>query len=392
MTRILLSALAARHGGGITYLRNIVRTFPDGPDVRLSVLAHESFESLPTQANVEWIKAPRWSEPPILRFLFGFVYFRFFWPRRRDFDLVFCASGSFDVSLPGDVTRVVAFHNMLPFDGDSRRLYRPGWLRLRFLLLRLVQGWALRRADFVIFISDHGRRAIDRVLGGRRGGATVIRHGVSRGEAPLDPGLACRLPERFLLYLSTIHPYKAHLELIEAWSLLRSRGPMREKLVLAGPDHPPYVRRLRRAIARHGLEKDVILLGPVPHEQVFDLARRSLANLFLSVCENCPLILLELMSVGRPLLISSRQPMPELGGAELHYVDPFDVPGVATAIADLVADAAARRRLGAAAARRAQMFSWEQCGAATWEALRAAQDQTAPRPALNPGEPLAATR
>jgi len=98
------------------------------------------------------------------------------------------------------------------------------------------------------------------------------------------------------------------------------------------------------------------------------------------------------MKVGRPLLVSSRQPMPELGGAELLYVDPFDVPGVAAAIAGLVGDAAARQRLGAAAARRAETFSWERCGGATWEAVRAALDQAAPRPAPITHGPLATSR
>jgi glycosyltransferase involved in cell wall biosynthesis len=392
MTKILLSALAARRGGGITYLRNIVATFPDRPDARLSVLSHEPFESIPAQPNVEWIRAPRWAGPPITRFLIGFFYFRFFWPRRRDFDLVYGTGGSFDVPLPGAVTRVVAFQNMLPFDREARRRYGPGWMRLRHWLLWFVQGWAMRRADFVIFISDHGRRVIDKVVGRRRGGSAVIRHGVTRTGAPLDPEVARRLPERFLLYLSTIDAYKAQVELVEAWSLLRSRRPMREKLVLAGPNYPPYARRLRATIARLGLKKEVILLGAVRHEQVFDLAGRALVNLFLSACENCPISLLELMSVGRPLLISSRQPMPELGGPELAYVDPYDVPAIAEAIGRLLDDPAAGHQLGEAAARRALMFGWEQCGVATWQAIQAALDQGAPRSAPSSGQPLAARR
>lgn len=392
MTRILLSALAARRGGGITYLRNIVATFPDRPDLRLCVLSHEPGESMAGRANVEWIQAPRWTGPPIIRFLIGFFYFRFFWSRRRDFDLVYSTGGSFDVPLPGGVKRVVAFQNMLPFDREARERYGPGWMRLRHWLLWFVNGWAMRRADFVIFISDHGRRTIDRLVGRRRGGSAVIRHGVTRCEAPLDPDVARRLPERFLLYLSTIDAYKAQIELVEAWSLLRSRRQLGEKLVLAGPNYPPYARRLRAAIARLGLEEEVILLGPVRHEQVFDLAARAHINLFLSACENCPISLLELMSVGRPLLISSRQPMPELGGPEMAYVDPYDVPAIAEAVGRLLDDPAEQRRLGEAAARRAPMFNWEQCGIATWQVIQAALDQGAPRPAPSRGQPLEARR
>jgi glycosyltransferase involved in cell wall biosynthesis len=393
MTRILLSALAARRGGGIAYLRNIVAAFPDRPDLSLSVLAHaEACGSVAAGTNVEWIRAPRWAGPPIARFLIGFFYFRFLWPRRRDFDIVFNSGGSFDVALPGNAKRVVSFQNMLPFDREARRRYEPGWMRVRHWLLRFVQGWAMRRADFVIFISDHGRRVADRLPGGRRGGAAVIRHGVARTEAPLDPDAARRLPERFVLYLSAIEPYKAQVELVEAWALLCRRGAVAEKLVLAGPDYPPYARRVRAAIARHGLEDEVVLLGPVPHEQVFDLAGRALLNLFLSGCENCPVTLLELMCAGRPLLVSSRQPMPELGGPDLAYVEPYDVAAVAAEIERLLGDEAARRQIAKAAARRSEMFGWEQCGAATWQAVQAALGQGAPRPAPGSGEPLAARR
>src|SRR5436190_2284318 len=393
MTKILLSALAARRGGGIAYVRNIVAAFPSRPDLSLSVLAHEGeCGSVPGAANVDWIPAPRWARLPIPRFVIGFFFFRFFWNRRRDFDVVFNCGGSFDVSLPRRARRVVTFQNMLPFDREARRRYRPGWMRLRHWLLWFVQGWAMRRADYVIFISDHGRRAAEKLVGSRCGRAAVIRHGVERTQAPLDPEIASRLPERFVLYLSAIEPYKTQLELVEAWATLRQRGDRPEKLVLAGPVYPPYARRVRDAIARHGLEHEIILLGKIRQEQVFDLAGRAVLNLFLSVCENCPVTLLELMCVGRPLLASSRQPMPELGGAELAYVEPYDVGAIAAEIHRLLGDEGARRRLGDAAARRAKMFTWEQCGAATWEAVQAALEQEAPRPASGIGEPLAVRR
>lgn len=392
MTRILLSALAARRGGGVTYLRAIVAAFPDRPDLRLTVLAHEPCEVVAARANVEWIRAPRWAGPPITRFLIGFLYFRFFWARRRDFDIVFHSGGSFDLSLPGKVPRVVSFHNLLPFDREARQRYEPGWMRLRHWLLWYIQGWAMRRAEFVIFISDHGRRVIDKALGTRRGGSAVIRHGVERSEAPLDPDIARRLPERFILYLSTIDAYKAQLELVEAWALLREQRQLREKLVLAGPVYRPYARRVAKAIARHALEEEILLLGQVQHEQVFDLAERASINLFLSSCENCPFTLLELMFVGRPLLVSSRQPMPELGGPELTYVDPYDVPAIAAALGRLLDNAGARERLGEAAARRARQFSWEQCGAATWQAVQAALEERAIAPVPTGGRPPAVHR
>ena len=393
MVRILLSALAARRGGGIAYVRNIMAHFPDQPGLRLSVLAHRrEFGDMASDDRIEWIAAPRWAGPAIPRFLIGFVYFRFIWQRRREFDVLFNTGGSFDVSLPRPVKRVISFQNMLPFDLEARRRYPPGWMRIRHWLLWYVQGWAIRRADFVIFISDHGRRVADKRVGPRRGGSAVIRHGVARSHAPLDAEIAERLPNRFVLYLSAIEPYKAQLELLEAWALARRSGSLSEKLVLAGPAYPPYARRVSEAILRLRLESEVVLLGPVAQEQVFDLAARASLNLFLSTCENCPVTLLELMSVGRPLLISSREPMPELGGPELAYVDPLDPQKVAAAIENLLGDDIARAATAETAAERASMFRWDQCATATWQAIQTLIEQRAPRRAPSSGASLATDR
>jgi len=267
------------------------------------------------------------------------------------------------------VKRIVAFRNMLPFDLESRRRYGLGWIRFRHWLLRYVQAWAFRSADLVIFISDYARRTIDAVVPDRRGRSVVIPHGVNHSGVSLDPIFVARLPDRFVLYLSIIDVYKAQVELVEAWAELRRGRDLAEKLVLVGPEYPPYARRVREVIRRHGLEDQVILLGPVHHDQVFDLAERAILNLFLSSCENCPNILLELMGAGAPLLVSDRQPMPELGGPDLDYVDPYDVPAVASGIARLLADPAHRNRVGEAARARARLYSWEQAGQMTWEAI-----------------------
>jgi len=369
LARLLFSALSARRGGGLTYIRNIVRAFPSNTGDWLSILSPQPIEGLPERDDVEWIRAPGWTTRPIPRFLLGAIYFRFFWPRRNDFDVVYYPSGSFDIMLPPRVRRIVAFRNMVPFDQESRLRYDLGWTRFRTWVLRYVQAWAFRRADLVIFISNYARRVIDAAVPSRRGDSVVIPHGSTPTAAPLDSLIAGRLPERFVLYLSILDVYKAHVELVEAWGRLWKQGAPPEKLVLAGPENPRYGARVRATIARLGLEKEVILLGAIPHDQVSDLARRAVFNVFLSSCENCPNILLELMSIGAPLLVSSREPMPELGGPGLDYVEPYDIKAVTAGLARLLDDAERRSRIAAAALDRAQRYSWERTGEKTWQAI-----------------------
>ncbi|HEY0114963.1 MAG TPA: glycosyltransferase [Allosphingosinicella sp.] len=369
MARILFSALSARRGGGLTYIRRVVGSFPPGDAHRLSVLSADPIAGLPELDNVEWLPAPRWTVRPIARFLFGAFYFRFLWPRRRNFDAVYFAGGSFDVALPDPVRRIVAFRNMLPFDDESRRRVPLGWQRLRLWLLRRVQSRAFRRADLVIFISEYARAVIDRIVPRRQGASVVISHGAGLTGAPLGTEIAARLPERFVLYLSILDAYKAQVELVEAWARMTREEPRPEKLVLAGPEDPLYAARVRAAIDQWGMGDEIILLGPVPHDQVSDLTRRAELNLFLSACENCPNILLELMCVGTPLLVSARQPMPELGGPDLDYVDPYDVEGLVSSLRRLLNDPDRRARIAAAALERSALFDWGRTGDRTWRAI-----------------------
>jgi glycosyltransferase involved in cell wall biosynthesis len=377
MTKILLSALAARGGGGLTYVRNLVATFPRDTDDRLSILSHAPVEGLDDRSNVEWICAPHWTRNPITRFLLGWFYFRFVWSRRHDFDVACYAGGTFDAALPRQVVTVVVFHNMLPFDQPARRRYGLGWMRLRHLVLWFVQGLAMQRADLVIFISDHGRRVIDRAFRNRRGASVVIPHTLTPAVAPRARKTARPLPERFVLYVSSIHPYKGQVELIEAWARLRQAGSVKQKLVLVGPEYPPYAKRVCEAARRCGIEDEVILLGPVRHDEVFGLAERAELNLFLSSCENCPYTLLELMGAGQPLLVSSLGPMPELGGPDLLYVDPYDVSAVADALGRMLDDADLRHRIAIAAEQRSWLFRSDKAGMATWQAIRTAVDRRA---------------
>lgn len=373
MARFLLSALSARRGGGQTYLRHIVRSFPADAGHSLTIVSARPIAGLPQVPGVEWTAAPGWSERPIGRFLFGAIYFRWFWPRRDDFDLVYFAGGSFDMNLPPRIRRAVAFRNMLPFDLVEGRRYPLGWTRFRHWLLRYVQAHAFRRADLVVFISNHARDVIDRLVR-RRGAAIVVPHGVAPTQDELAPALAAKLPERFVLYLSQLDVYKAQVELVAAWAAVRRRRDTPEKLVLAGPRHPYYTAKVQAAIKAYGLDDEVVMLGEILHGQVFDLARRATLNLFLSSCENCPNIMLELMRVGRPMLVSDRQPMPELGGPDLDYVNPYDPPAIARAIERLLDDAAHGQRVAAAALRQSFAYDWDKTGSATWGALiRAAE-------------------
>jgi glycosyltransferase involved in cell wall biosynthesis len=65
------------------------------------------------------------------------------------------------------------------------------------------------------------------------------------------------------------------------------------------------------------------------------------------------------MSCGVPVVTSNTSAMPEVAGDAALLVDPYDVKGMATAIAAIVHDASLRDNLRQKGLVRAQQFSWE---------------------------------
>jgi glycosyltransferase involved in cell wall biosynthesis len=238
-------------------------------------------------------------------------------------------------------------------------------------LLRFIQGRSFLYADLIIFISKYAKDVINQSIPQRSGHSEVIPHGVSenfRRRAESDAFGPLHGME-YVLYVSILTVYKAQLEVILAWTKLRARRQTPEKLVIVGPEYAPYGRRVRRLIQSLKLQDEVILLGEVPHSELPAYYQNAKINLFASSCENCPNILLEAMSAGKPLLCSNYKPMPELAGDAAAYFNPYDPEELAALLMRYLDDDALRQRTGAAAIKHSQRYQWSESAHLTWAAL-----------------------
>lgn len=81
--------------------------------------------------------------------------------------------------------------------------------------------------------------------------------------------------------------------------------------------------------------------------------------------------LLEAMAAELPIVCSNRGPMPEVMGEAALYCDPEDAADIARAIRELIEVPALRAEKSAAAASRADDFSWPRCAGDTFRFLAA---------------------
>jgi len=139
--------------------------------------------------------------------------------------------------------------------------------------------------------------------------------------------------------------------LVEAAAVLRDRGvSVRIEIIGDGPQRS----LLEQAIARHGLQESVALVGSMPHERLVELMRTS-AMIVLPCIETrerfmdgIPNILIESLALEVPVITTQLSGIPELvvDGETGLLAPPQDASALADAIELLLRDPARGRDLG----------------------------------------------
>jgi colanic acid/amylovoran biosynthesis glycosyltransferase len=147
--------------------------------------------------------------------------------------------------------------------------------------------------------------------------------------------------------------------LLEACALTRDRGrPLRCRIVGSGERRDA----LQAQLDALSLQEQVTLVGPLPQDQVRAELRR--ATVMAAPCvhgsdgnaDGLPTVILEAMALGTPVVATPVTGIPEavVESSTGRLVAERDADALATALLELTADAAGRRRLAAAARRHVE--------------------------------------
>jgi glycosyltransferase involved in cell wall biosynthesis len=368
--RVLVNALSARHGGGQTYVMNLLNSLPEDASLEIFVIAPESLNIPTKRKNIRRVHVRGPVKNPFTRALWE----RICLPKlvcELHADVLFCPGGIIGSKVPRDCRSVTTFQNMMPFDRVQRNKYPLGYMRIRNWLLAREMARSMAKADWVICISEFARRVIQQRVPGLPGKTIVIPHGINsifRNDREPRPEW---LPAGdYILYVSVLDVYKAQLEVVRAFALLKTLRPTSEKLILTGPERSRYADKVRDEIRRLDLQNDVFLTGLVSHETLPSLYHNALINIFASECENCPNIMLEALASGRPLLASCRPPMPEFGGDAAIYFDPSSPRELAEKIQSIIDDPVRLMELSDKLTQRSLLYDWSRAARSTWELIQ----------------------
>lgn len=223
-------------------------------------------------------------------------------------------------------------------------------------------------AEAVICVSESTRRDLLEFYQADPSRIVAIHSGLPDLPAPAP---VPNLPERYILFVSTVEPRKNLGVLLDAYARLRRSGRYDGALVVAGK-----IGWKAGEIARRLREPGVVHLDYVPPAQLATLYQRADAFVFPSIYEGFGFPLLEAMAAGTPVIAARSSSLPEIGGDAALYFDPLEPPALESALAQVLGDEKRRQELVARGRVQAAKFRWDEAAEKTLEVLRRVSSRT----------------
>ncbi|MBM4039385.1 MAG: glycosyltransferase family 4 protein [Planctomycetes bacterium] len=217
---------------------------------------------------------------------------------------------------------------------------------------------AIARADAVIAVSPFlAEQVVTRGVPRER--VHVVINGIEKkGQIPFFTAKRGICPFFSVLWVGRMVPEKDLATLVAAFRLVHEALPAaRLTLVGDGPERS----RVEAAVRQAGLAEAVEFAGMQPPERVAEFYSRASVFAFSSAVEGGGLALLEAMAHGLPAVTTPVGFAPAViqDGVNGRLAPCGDAAALAAGILALLRDPAERERLGQAARRTAEGFTWE---------------------------------
>jgi glycosyltransferase involved in cell wall biosynthesis len=230
-----------------------------------------------------------------------------------------------------------------------REHWRTGWLKSRFFVDRTVG----RFVDLYIAVSEANARYLAEQKGLPRKKIFVIRNGCDltrfdprhRAPAGFKERFGFDAGDRILVVLARLEPQKGHRVLLEAWPAVLREFPSARLACLGEGDLHAELESRGRTL---GIADSVRFLGRQSNvEDWFAVAE---ATILPSFYEGLPLVAIESLAAGRPMVATSVDGTPEVivNGKTGLTVPPGDPKALAAALCRMLRDPEARREMGQA--------------------------------------------
>lgn len=374
MTHLLVNALAASAGGGVTYVRNVLPFLAGRDDVQATfVLTRELREELAPAPDVPIIEC-NFPKSPGSRFTYeqrvlpGLI--------REHQANVLLSAGNFAL-WKSPVPQILLSRNSLYLSADYFRdlLHRRDYVRwLDTKIKSRFAAASIRRAQVTVAPSAAFAEDLRNWTGPRVAEKIVCIHhgfdaGAFHGSSPVPAGLARQLanPRRALrlLFVSNYNYYRNFETLLRTLPTIQAKlAPRLVEMVLTcnlgGREHPGSYRAEAAAALRDQLRlgSALIELGAVPYGLLHYVYRACDIYVTPAYAETFAHPLVEAMSTGLPVVASDLAVHREICAGAANYFPRFSPDALAAEVVGLANDETRRSEMSQAGLARSQDFSW----------------------------------
>lgn len=177
----------------------------------------------------------------------------------------------------------------------------------------------INRADVIICVSEYSRNDVLFYCDVKNKPVHVIYNGTNTLTEPELRKQSYKPAKPFIFSLGTVLPKKNFHTLLP---LLQDQPNM--ELVIAGRiDDTDYYQNILDTAIKLGISKNLKIIGPVSESEKSWYLNHCCAFAFPSVSEGFGLPVTEAMSVGKPLFLSKKTALPEIGGDVAFYFENF---------------------------------------------------------------------
>lgn len=258
------------------------------------------------------------------------------------------------MSYVGVLRRVSDWKLVVTFQGnDAHDLHQLQWLD-RLALARLIKS-----ADWVTAVSESLLHKVRRVFASVPADAPIIPNGATMPAPATKRVNLPEMPPRYIVSIGQLIDRKGHDVLIRALGLLLRNGGLSVDAVIVGDG--PMRTTLDELARREGVSAHVSFTGDQPNEVVYSILERSQFCVLASRAEGFPLVIVEAMAAGRPVIASNIDGIPTIvRDGDTGLLVPADNPAaLADAISDLWSDDDRRQRMATQARDLAsRQFTW----------------------------------
>ncbi len=230
------------------------------------------------------------------------------------------------------------------------------------------------RAARIGTVSEFSKQDIVSSFGIAPGKIDVLYNGINSFYRPVDE--ATRLATRaqyaagkdYFVFVSTLHPRKNIIRLLEAFDIFRDQAGQDMKLLLVGKE----MYRTGEMHAYHGKMKykdDVVFTGRLGDQEINAVVGSALAMVYVPVFEGFGIPPIEAMQCDVPVIASNNTSLPEVIGEAGILVDPFQVHEIARAMEQVATTPALRESLIGKGRVQRTKFSWERTADLLWDSL-----------------------